>query len=801
MTIDVSVLERKVDPQKTVLIFGAGSSIPSGAPSTPALIHELTEKFGINDGTSLSLSDLSTVIEAKASRRELVEYVSARMDTLNPARGLLTLPEFDWAGIYTTNYDELVEKSFARLSKPLRVYASNFDFTTEGEQSDTHYYKLHGTINADESLGHRHRMILSGRDYDLTSEYRENLFAKLAEQLMSKNAIVIGQSLADPDLKAVVDSALRAKSLKGAPGAITLLSYEKDENQAIVFEARGLEVCFAGIDEFFEEMGKKLEDIALLPGITDNPLDRARSVHPATTNVADAKATQTGAVYRMFSGGAANYADIARGWTFDREFSEQLESQLLAIDSPRIAYVLGSAGTGKTTGVRQALCRLADRGVHCWEHEQDFELQAPAWIAIDSELRKRSEQGILFVDDAHHHLHKVNAVVEAICQNEKPALRIVLVSSKPNWNPRLKSAAIFSDGEQYEISKLTASEIDRLLDLLEGDNDFARLVEQTFLGFSRAERQRRLADRCQADMFVCLKNIFASEAFDDIILREFAELNDDYQELYRRISGMEAAGIRVHRQFVLRTVHIQPNQIERVLSDLEGLIEERTISDRHGIYTWSVRHGIIAEIVSKYKISDGEDFYNLLETAVDNLNPTYEIELKSMDEICSPRGGFGRVPNKNKQNILLRKMISLAPRRRVPRHRLITNLIALQEYENAQSEIRLFENELRLDSPVHRYKIKLRIERARHSQGIMDEDRAAIIQEAAALAEAGIEKFPHDKNMYDIYLQAGVAYYRYTAEREMFESAIQAAQNAYQRILDPVLQRTISHYERIAQRF
>ena len=801
MPIDLAVLGRRIDPSRTVLLFGAGSSIPSGAPSSKELVDSLASKFGVEGGAELSLSDLATIIEASSRRREMVEELSERLQNLNPARGLLMLPEFEWASLFTTNYDDLIEKSYRRFGKPLRVYSSNFDFNTNHNEQAVPLYKLHGTKGSDISLGHQHRMILSNRDYDLTSDYRECLYAALADQLLTKSVLVIGQSLVDPDLRGLVDSAIRVKSQKGAPGTITILSYERNENRAVIYESRGLDVCFAGIDEFFDEMAKGLSDTNLLPGITDDPLDRSRVLHPATTDVSVAKAQQTGALSKMFAGRAASYADIVRGWTFDREFADRLETQMAETQSKRIAYVIGSAGTGKTTGVRQALCRLSDRGFYCWEHAEGFEFQSSAWEAVDDELRKRKETGVLFIDDAHNHLHRINVLVDSICKHEVPALKLILVSSKPNWNPRLKTPLIFSCGESYEVGTLSDREIDSLLDLLDGSQEIARMVEKSFLGFSRSERQRRLSDRCHSDMFVCLKNIFASESFDDIILREFAELNVDYQDVYKRIAGMESAGIRVHRQLVLRTVNIQPNQVERVLSDLEGLIEERTISERDGVYAWSVRHGVIADIVSRYKIPEENDFYDLLDCAIENLNPTYKIELISMDEICSPRGGFARVKDRRKQNVLLRKMMSAAPTRRVPRHRLITNLINLHEYDSAQTEIRLFENEIRIDGPVQRYKVKLRLERARHTIGIMDEDRAAIVREAAGLAEAGLEKFTDDKNMYDIYLECGVAHFRYTKSLDIFDAAMQAARDAYERILDPDLMRTITKFERVSHQF
>lgn len=801
MPIDLTVTCRRIDPSKTVLIFGAGSSIPSGAPSTIDLIERLGTEFNITDAKNLTLPDLATVIEAKSGRQPMIKFLCNQFKNLQPARGLNTLPEFDWAGIYTTNYDHLIERAYHRARKPLNVYSSNFDFTTSREPTETSLYKLHGTEGSDTSLGHQHRMVISGHDYDLTSEYRELLYLKFSEQLLFHDAVIIGQSLADPDLKSVVDEALRVKRTRGAPGRIIICSYTTDENQALIYESRGLDVCFAGIDEFFGEMAKKISETRMLPGITDDPLDRARKVHPSTISVSDARVHETGNLSRMFSGGAANFADINRDWTFERDFSDQLETQLASEGTNKVAYVLGPAGSGKTTGARKALMRLSDRGIHCWEHSKEFIFDANSWVAIDNELQKRKEIGVLLIDDAHENLHGVNTLVDSITKEEKSALRIVLTSSQPQWNPRLKTPAIFTSGTCYELSKLSEREIDSLLDLLDSNADVARLVEHNFLGFSRSERQRRLSERCQSDMFVCLKNIFALEAFDEIILREFAELADDYKDAYRRIAGMEASGIRVHRQFVLRTLNIQANQVERFLADLEGIIQERTINGREGIFSWRVRHSVIAEIISRYKIPDEDEFYNLLTTAIDNLNPTYDIELRSMDDICSPRGGFGRISDKQKQNILLRKMISLAPRRRVPRHRLITNLIAQLDYENASTEIRLFENEMPIDGPVQRYKVKLLLERARHAKGILPEDRSSMIKEAAGLAEAGIQRFKDDKNMYDVYLQSGVALVRNDNDRNLFQQAMNSTQAAYERILDPELARIITKFERIAHQF
>ena len=801
MPIDLAVLGRRADPSKTVLLFGAGSSIPSGGPSSKQLTETLASRFEIDLSQPLELCDLATIIGIKHSRRALVDVLSEILDPLHPTRGLLNLPDFDWAGLYTTNYDQLIERAFAQRRKELRVVASNFDFDQSGNMSQQCLFKLHGTIGRDISLGHQDRLVISTSDYDLADDYREVLYAKFTEQLYTNDAIVIGHSLSDPDLRSIVERATRIKRSKGAPGNIALFAYESDDNQALIYESRGLEVCFGGIDEFFAEMAKRLRNMELLPGFSDDPLERARDVFPSTSMVSVERAAASSNLARMFSGGAASYADIARGWTFHRDFSDQLETQLADNNGKRIAFILGAAGMGKTTGARKALIQLHNRGIECWEHDSDFALPAASWAQIDDELRKRKRTGVLLVDNAHENLHEVNLLAESICKDDCPALKIVLVSSKPHWNPRLKAPQIFSDGTYYELGALSDREIDSLLNTLDSAGDISALVEQTFLGFSRVERRRRLAERCRADMFVCMKNIFASESFDEIILREYAELNHDYQDLYKRVAGMESVGVRVHRQLVLRALSVQADQVGRIIKDLDGIVEERTISEREGVYAWRIRHGVIADIVTKYKYTDQQEYFDFLESTIENINPSYQIEISSINDICDPSRGIGKVHDKGRQNVLLRKLISLAPRQRVPRHRLITNLIRLGEYESASAEIRLFENELRIDGPVQRYKVILLIDRARHAEGLMNEDRAALVLEAANLAEAGIQRFRDDKNMYRVYLEVGVAYLRYRPDRSIFDSAIGRAEAAYDRILDPELSNVIQKFRRIEQRF
>ncbi len=798
MPIDLTVLCRSVSPEETVLLFGAGSSFPSGAPIGKKLAELLAEKFKIASDSSLSLPEIASLSEKAHSRKELVAYLRSIFNPLAPTGGLMNLPNYDWKSIYTTNYDTLIEQVYKKHGKNLITYKSNFNFGLSDKNTATKLFKLHGSIDEDVADGHVSRLIITLKDYDLANEYRELLFDNFKIQISSGNLVIIGYSLADPDLKAIVDEALRRKRDAGASGKIFLLLYEKDENRAALYEERGISVCFGGLDDFFAEIAAKIPSPQLSLSISDNPLDLFPELRPITIDVAHAVTTPPNA-YRMFNGSSATYADIANNLTFDRELANQLETQL-ASDGRPIAYVLGAAGVGKSSAVRQAMVRLSQRGFLCWEHKDDFSLPADEWQKLAKELSKREAKGVLLIDQCHNHMRNISRIADFIGAEENSALKIILISTKHQWNPRQKSSSIFVRGSGYELSQLIPSEIESLLDLLDREQEISKLVEDQFKGFSRTERKRRLEDRCSADMFVCLKNIFAFDSIDHIILAEYGELASNYQEIYRTVSAMEAAGVKVHRQLILRTLNISAGSVASILENMTDIIHEYTIDEKEGLYGWRGRHSVVAEILTEYKYSDQKETYALFENIIKSLNPTYGIEIRTMRGLCDMKAGLGKIIDKDKQNYLLRRMISIAPGERVPRHRLISNLIDEGKYEQADTEIRIFENELKLDAPTQRYKIKLQLRRAEHTKGLMQEDRATIVAQAANIALDGIRKFPEDKNSYSIYCEVGYVHLRLTGKYEIYDDAMRQIREAEERIMDPELRRIISAMEGRAER-
>jgi hypothetical protein len=794
MPIDVKRLTSELEPERTVLFFGAGSSIPSGAPTVAAIQAHLAAKFGV-PAEGYTLSEQTGIIEQSVSNRQnLIREVRHLFRGLKPSGAILNLPLYKWKSIYTTNYDTILEESYKRKGSAYCVYTSNYDFGRFLDPRAINIYKLHGSIDFDIVDSSHSRIILTDADYDATSSFREQLYLKLKGDIVGSNLVIIGHSLGDSHIREIINMISRMNSEIHAGGRITLFMYNPDEHRARLLEGKGIGICFGGLDDFIANLvDKEIGSQPTLPFSTD-PIDHFPGLRPSTVDVGHSVDTRPSNASGMYNGWPATYSDIKDGNTFRRNIADIIERTIIG-SSKFVSILLGPSGVGKTTAARQIVYSLRNRGYLAWEHKQDLPFRAVLWRQLARRLKEEDRDAVLFVDEAHTELGALNELIDGIATDENHHFRLILVSSRNHWYPRIKTPALYNCGSEFYLNKVQDGEVDRLLDLVEGHSLLRRLVEGSFAGFSRYERRRRLIERCEADMFVCLKNIFATEKLDDIVLREYAGLDVNSRDVYKFIAALESSGVKVHRQLVIRLLGIRADHVSAVLTGLTDIIEEDTIDERNGIYAWRGRHSLIMKIIADHKYYDSNRRFDLFSRVIDNISGAYDIEIRTLREFCNIDSGISTVLDKEEQNVLLRKMMSVAPRERVPRHRLIRNLIELGQFETAETEIRLFENDFNLDGPVARYKINLGIARALRSPDLLDEDREVIVLRTCELAASAASRYRANKGVLASYCEAGLAAAKITGRTDIFEIAIQELKDAEERIGDPDIPRMISRFE------
>lgn len=798
MPIPITELASRIVPEQTVLFFGAGSSAASGAPGGRDLTNLISDRFKVSH--DYSLSETAMLAESKAGRKELIDFIRLHIASKTPTGGLLNLPRNRWKSIYTTNYDTLIEQAYSRHGINIEVISSNFDFSIVSNSTDQRLYKIHGTIQNDIVDGHSSRIIITDGDYDNTSDYRERIFRRLSDQLADSHLIIIGYSLSDGDIRQIIDRALAEKAkAAGVGGRISLLMFEEDFDRASLIERRGIEVSFGCVDQFFAQLSAhKIESIVAAP--SGDPLALSSRLAASTINIRHALESYPHRFSDMWNGKPATYADITAGFTFARDATDRAVQSLLTGQICN-AVVLGASGVGKTTLARQVMLKLLAEGWPVWEHAGGLDLCPKEWVTVANALKQEGRRGALLIDDAHLHIQQLGEFFEATREWEQCPLSLILCAPKNLWAPRTKSPWLNKRCPEETINRLSSKEIESLLNLVEEVVPIKKLVDANFIGYSRSERRRRIEVKSQSDTFVCLRNIYSSERFDDIIVREFNQLKPEISEVYRTISALQFAGVKVHRQLVVRVLGVPAQSISAVLQELDEIVFEYDIDRKGGIYGWSTRHEVIAGIVSKYKFNIAEEKRRLFENVIDGLSPTYGIEISAMRELCSTDSGILSLPDKKIQNALFRRVISVIPGERVPRHRLIRNLIDMGDFEQAATEIRLFEKDFRLDAPVARFTVMLELERARNTPGLLVEDRKVVLETAIAKSEAYASRFPQSYKLLGAYCEVGIEWLKLSGDHSVFDRAIQLLRQAEVEVGDTAINQLIRSLEaRVAGR-
>lgn len=786
-------LAGRIRPPETILLLGAGACVSSGAPTGAALARTLASQLTPSpDGSDLA--EIAGIYENKLGRKKLIGAVRKQLNDLRPSNALLAVPSFPWRALFTTNYDRLIEKSYAAEHVDLTVVRSNFDFSTFDFPDIPRLYKLHGCVSQDVADGHNGRMLLTERDYDHLEPYREALLQALTFAMMTADTLVIGQSLRDTHLRELAKEVADLHSRRGTPGHIYLLAFQEDPDRAQLFEQRGIQVAFGDLERFFHALARSSPPVSR-PVYSSETDKLSVRLTTSTLDVAHAAALPPNAV-SLFNGAAATFGDIAAGLTIPRA----VESRLLDTQTSRNVLFLvltGVAGVGKTSLARRILFQRMTEGTLCWEHSPSFPLDSDAWIAAEQTLRGSGKQAILLVDDCVQQLSALNKLVDNLGRLANPALRIVTTANLHKWQSRSKSPFFFSRGHTETLSRLTDADLEQLVNLVDREPAIRSLVEQEFALLTRQQQIKRLRDRCSAEMYVCLKNIFASEQLDQILLREYAELNAEEQDVYRHVSVLQAMGGKVHRQLILRLLNVAVNQLQAMLAVLEGIVGEYDINSREGLYGWATRHDVIADVIATYKFAAQDELLLLLERVIDGLNPTVWLELETARAICTTEWGIARLNDVDEQIRLFKKLISVVPGERIPRRRLVRRYLDVGHLDDASRAIKTATDAIGRDSVLERYKVSVALRRAEQTVGILPEDRVAMLYQAHALAVACIQDNPPDRHNYRILAEVGVALARRTGDASSLDDAILAIREAEQRLLDPELMRDRRRYEQI----
>lgn len=241
-----------------ILFLGAGASVGAiNKNNEPikvgaGLIHLLCKEAGVKDSKTLSLATEhycdSKKSEGLDAEQELIELLRNQFLTNEIADFHKLYPLVPWKRIYTTNYDDIVEKSYYLAGKTIMSYT--LDEKRHGSQ-DVEYIHINGSIKRLDKNSLHNQFKLTDESYN-TNAFIDDYWGKLFVQDIKtySSIIFLGFSLEnDLDLRRLIfHNTYREK-------CIFIVHQNEDDDNIKIMSKYGV-VYKIGSEEFFDKVIK-----------------------------------------------------------------------------------------------------------------------------------------------------------------------------------------------------------------------------------------------------------------------------------------------------------------------------------------------------------------------------------------------------------------------------------------------------------------------------------------------------------------------------------------------------------------
>ena len=198
---------RMLDNEQTILLLGAGVSISAGLPSAWEFCQEIISKIcnspvviDFAENQNIQISDLKKSFSdidfdtmfglLKRSDSNNLKILSECFKEGHPSSltyQILSLyKELNVKAIFTTNFDQIVEKAASKLDIDYQVFASNIDFPSDIMVSDSlPIFKIHGCA------GSSHHPIDLGIDFTEIGKDKLSKRGNLLKTYLETHSVIL----------------------------------------------------------------------------------------------------------------------------------------------------------------------------------------------------------------------------------------------------------------------------------------------------------------------------------------------------------------------------------------------------------------------------------------------------------------------------------------------------------------------------------------------------------------------------------------------------------------------------------
>jgi hypothetical protein len=388
-------LRQALEAGDCVLFVGAGigrhlSRGSLSAPDSLALAQELATEFKIDASSSLSLAKVAEIVEIrKRGRDELETFLKTRLCGLEPDDALRWICTVRWKAIFTTNYDDGIERAYEKSAEPPQSPVS-IGSTSELVAFDRRFqvpiYYLHGQLCGP----NKPHILVTESDYATFRKQREMMFALLKSEFATSNFLYVGYSNEDYNWKTLLEE-LRSEFYPSQLPQSFRISPDTDRLDEEILRSKNIETIRCTYEAFQKSAAIALagstvpaDALSRLQASVPTQLQQAFERNPAAMArllnsweyVNQAPFTAAPNTREFFRGDKGNWGLVARKIPFERDLEEEVYDYLLdyatsSAQRPTTASVLAPAGYGTTTFIRTLAARLVnDRAGTIFIHKE-----------------------------------------------------------------------------------------------------------------------------------------------------------------------------------------------------------------------------------------------------------------------------------------------------------------------------------------------------------------------------------------------------------------------------------------------
>ena len=638
-------LRHAIESGECVLFLGAGigahlkDSQGRTAPDGPTMAKELAEYFAIDTGGEFELSKIAQIVEIRKGRTELETFLQKRLNDLKPDESLQWLFSLRWKSIYTTNYDNGIQRAYELISKPPQkpiTITLTSEIVPYDLRLEVPVYHLHGALFGPSML----KIVITEEDYTTFRSHRTMLYAILKKDFATSNILYIGYSNKDYNWKLILSEisieffpSKMPQSYRVAPETTSI------ENE--ILKSKGIETIPMSYQDFQQIASQVIAEAT----INIDQMKKMRSGLPTDfteffdknpaavmrllgswTYVNQAPFGEKPNVRDFLRGDRPNWALVASKQHFERDIEEQAYDDLLDYaTSPekkvRVDIILGPAGYGVTTLMMSLAAKLIDDRAGAV-----FMLKAGSAV-IEGDVEYASslfsdKPLFIFVNNAADFSANLYTVINRLRESGNGAMFVLgeRLNEWREWHGKLV-------GKEFLLESLSDPEINRLLECLEKHGELGVLENM-----SKDMQRSVIKQKHGKELLVTMREATEGKSFDSILEDEYRSIKDTVsRHLYLTVCCFHQHGACVRDTLLSELIGISLSDIYSFTGKAtEGVVIYDCIDEAKGIYCARARHRIIAAVVWE-RCGDKEDCEMLLQSALSALNLKYRVDREAFD--------------------------------------------------------------------------------------------------------------------------------------------------------------------------